>query len=116
MAVEHDAAARIRSLNDAMRARGPSTGESGQWLFTSGVLALGPDAVAQAIELIQGFSEFERGNDPYSEHDFGAVKVGERQVFWKIDYYDRSLTGGSPDPSDPSVTCRVLTIMLSHEY
>ena len=28
-----------------------------------------------------------------------------------IDYYDRSLEFHSPDPADPSVTIRVLTIM-----
>ena len=31
-------------------------------------------------------------------------------MFFKIDYYDRSLNGHSPDPADPTVTTRVLTI------
>ena len=37
-------------------------------------------------------------------------------IFFKIDYYDRALSGHSPDPADPAVTQRVITIMLATEY
>ncbi|MBW8911009.1 MAG: DUF3768 domain-containing protein [Sphingomonas sp.] len=51
--------------------------------------------------------------DPYGEHDFGSFSLFDQRFFWKIDYYDRSLSAGSPDPADAAATCRVLTIMLT---
>ncbi|WP_254913113.1 DUF3768 domain-containing protein [Novosphingobium sp. B 225] len=33
-----------------------------------------------------------------------------------MDAYDRDLRFGSPDPDNPAVTRRVLTIMLASEY
>jgi uncharacterized protein DUF3768 len=37
-------------------------------------------------------------------------------VFWKIEYYDKDLQFRSPDPADPAVTERIITIMLAEEY
>lgn len=68
------------------------------------------------IAQLRGFASFEAENDPYGEHYFGALTIRGKKVFFKIDYFDRDLTYGSPDPADPSVTTRVLTIMLAEEY
>lgn len=51
-----------------------------------------------------------------TEHDFGAFDfIGDR-VFWKIDYFDKSLAYGSENPADPEVTERVMTVMLASDY
>ena len=63
-----------------------------------------------------GFEAFEAGDDPPGEHDFGALTVRGRRVLFKLDYYDTELAAGSPDPADPAVTTRVLTVMLASEH
>ena len=47
---------------------------------------------------------------------FGAVEAAGERVFFKIDYFDRTLAMASPNPADLSVTSRVLTVMLACEY
>lgn len=104
--------ARIAALNDAFR----RTFLGGHVVETPSVLAL-PEAERIALLLaVRRFSAFDTGNDPHGEHDFGTVEVGGRRCFWKIDTYDRALRAHSPDPTDPAVTTRVLTIMLAEEY
>lgn len=119
----------IRRLNDAARSN-PGTGSIAN--VTIGFQAL-PDADRlAALAAITCFSKFDEDNDPYGEHDFGAVyrlatgewtqdrprdsKTISETVFWKVDYYDTSLTFGSEAPWDAEQTKRVLTIMLSCEY
>jgi hypothetical protein len=103
---------RIRALNDALRI----TLEGGQCVFTSGISALGVAFSTAALAAVRVFAEFTPENDPYGEHDFGSFYIGEKRVFWKIDYYDLSLCYGSKDPADAAQTKRVLTIMLAEEY
>ena len=103
---------RIRELNDAFRAS--FTG--GRVMMTAGVAAL-PDEMGIAVqERVKTFDVFTRANDPHGEHDFGAFTEDGRKFFWKIDYYDAAMDGGSEDPANPSLTTRVLTIMLANEY
>jgi hypothetical protein len=62
------------------------------------------------------FDDFCTANDPHDEHDFGAFEFEGARIMFKIDYYDNDLNFHSPNPADPAVTERVLTIMLAEEY
>lgn len=103
---------RIRALNDRLR----QTRTGGMIVITPGIRGMGPEAVFDLLRAIAEFDDFSPNNDPYGEHDMGALMFRGRRVFWKIDAYDLAMEYASPDPSDPSVTCRVLTVMLAEEY
>ncbi|MBN8939502.1 MAG: DUF3768 domain-containing protein [Rhizobiales bacterium] len=102
----------IACLNDTFR----TTFTGGQVMLTQGILALGGEAQRQVLEKVRAFEAFCTDNDPYGEHDFGSFEHGNERIGWKIDYYDPSLTYGSDNPADPTVTRRVLTIMLMSEW
>ena len=84
--------------------------------MSAGVASLPDDERDAVLAGVRDFTAFDASNDPYGEHDCAIVGVGNVQVLWKIDYYDLYLVAHSPDPSDPEVTRRVLTIMLAEEY
>jgi hypothetical protein len=87
---------RIRALNDELRRNLPS----GHAVMTTGIAALGPEAVARIVKTIAVYDDFCHANDPYEEHDFGSFEADGHTIFF--DYYDKVLTAHSPDPSDPS--------------
>jgi hypothetical protein len=102
----------IRALNDELR----QNLTVGTALITAGVAVLGAEAVARIVKTIAVYDDFCHANDPYEEHDFGSFEVDGQTIFFKIDYFDKALASHSPDPADPSVTERVITIMLAEEY
>jgi Protein of unknown function (DUF3768) len=104
--------ARIRALNNDLR----RFGRGGRVMITAGVQALGTTAVARVLAAVAAFDAFTPDNDPHGEHDCATLTVDSNKVLFKIDYYDRDLTYHSPDPSDPTVTERVMTVMLADEY
>ncbi len=103
---------RIRALNDPLRGNLPNS----RALMTAGIAALGPEAVARIVKTIAVYDDFCHANDPHGEHDFGSFEADGQTIFFKIDYYDKALTAHSPDPSHPTVTERVITVMLAEEY
>jgi len=102
--------AMTRKLNDEFR----TTFQGGRVMATRGVLARSD--VADILRRVREFADFTQDNDPHGEHDFGAIRIDQDTVYWKLDAYNLGLEMGSPDPCDPAVTTRVLTVMLAEEY
>ena len=109
---EQQTKARIRELNDRLR----KAGRGGIVLMTNGIAALGLERVNAVFAAIAQFDAFAPDNGPWGEHDCASLKVDGIRILWKIDYYYRDRQFHSPDPSDPKVTVRILTVMRSDEY
>lgn len=113
---------KVRELNDHFRqnlaAGMNASGQPvpGRLMITAGIAALDAADQLAVLAKVQSFSAFSADNDPYGEHDFGAFDHAGQKVFWKIDYYAQDLMHGSDDPADPTMTVRVLTVMLAQEY
>ena len=103
---------RIRLLNDNFR----TTFVGGRVVMTQGVSEMPMDERARILLAVQSFKDFDAGNDPHGEHDFGSIELAGETYFFKVDYYSPDLQGGSEDPADPEKTTRVLTIMRADEY
>jgi hypothetical protein len=102
----------IRALNDQLR----QEHKGGSIVVSAGIQALDADLIQKIGDAVVAFDSFSEDNDPYGEHDLGIVCVAECQVMFKIDYYDLDFRYHSPDPANPAVTRRVLTLMLVQEY
>src|SRR5215212_5011989 len=75
------AVSRIRDLNDQLRRS--LTG--GMLVMTRGIIALGAKRQLAILSAIAAFDAFSPENDPYGEHDFGALTIEGERIFFKID-------------------------------
>lgn len=109
---QSDRTSEISCLNDQLR----TTFVGGAIMITPGIESLTLGQRWALMSAVRNFNAFSTDEDPYGEHDFGAIDLTGEKFFFKIDYYDRSMEGGSPDPSNSTCTTRVLTIMRADEY
>lgn len=103
---------RIRELNDALR----TSFLGGRIMLTPAVRELEDLKRNALLAAVIRFDAWAEGNDPYGEHDFGAVELDGERYFFKIEYYNLAMDAGSDNPADPSITTRVLTVMHASEY
>ena len=114
-------AALIAAQNDAFRhsilGTAPVTDAPlGQFVMTRGVAALGPDAQLELTRCVAAFDGFDADSDPQCWHEMGVIDLDGTTVWFKVDLYDVDYQYGSPEPSDPAQTRRVLTLLLPSEY
>jgi len=109
-------ATRIAQLNDRCRQAWGAYRNS-RVVMTQGIAGLDDATRSKVCEAVQTFDAFTYDNDPHGEHDCATIEINPHvRVIWKFDYYDLALEWGSEDPTDPTKTVRVLTIMLASEY
>lgn len=110
----------IRHINDMCRKNLLFENPKCKTLITDGVVKGNPcndsSFIAKVVSEVIYYDNFTTDNDPHGEHDMGFFEIDATKYMWKFDYYDNELENGSEDPSDPSVTTRVLTILLASEY
>ena len=114
-------AACIAAQNDAFRRSilgltPVADAPQGQFVMTRGVAALGPDSQLELTRRVAAFDAFNADSDPQGWHEMGVIDLDGTTVWFKIDLYDVDYIYGSPEPSDPAQTCRVLTLLLPSEY
>lgn len=103
---------KIRQLNDACRASFIGC----QIVLTLGIRMKSEKEVADILERVRTFKDFNKGTDPYFEHDYLSFDYKGEKIIAKIDYYDKDYRFMSENPADPTITNRVLTIMTAEEY
>lgn len=72
------------------------------------------ELVAQA-QILAEVRKFTYPDDDRTERDRGQIEYRGTTVYFQIDAYDVDLKWGSPDPTDASVTRRVMTIMVRED-
>ena len=118
MDFKHEHSELIAKQNDAFRRTVIDRPHpNGLCHMTIGFNALDDFNKLRVIAVTKDQSEFEEGNDPYGEHDFGTVDLPDcPKCFWKISYYENgNMEFGTATPQALN-TYRVLTIMLAEEY
>ena len=97
-----DKRASIIELNDQLR----TTFKGGRVQMTPAVYELGAELRGRALYVMSRYNKFEQD----SEHDCGVFIFAGYSFEWWIEYRGKDGAGISPDPANPEITFRVLTL------
>lgn len=113
MTMDSRAKPSIANLNDELRVF-----HLGGTVVVSAMIDKLPDStIKEVFDAIANFTDFNKDNDPYGEHDCAFVTVPAlvKRVMFKIDYFDQNMEWASEDPADPKKTTRVMTVCYPEE-
>ena len=99
-----DKRAKIIELNDQLR----TSFKGGRVQMTRGVYDLDQQLRGRALSVMARYDTFDRD----SEHDHGVFIFAGYAFEWRIEYRATNGEGISPDPSDPELTFRVITLYV----
>lgn len=102
-----DRRATIIALNDQLR----TTFQVGRVQMTPSVYELDDRLRGRALAVLGGYNTF----DADSEHDWGTFIFAGFSFEWRIEYRATDGSGVSPDPANPQVTLRVLTLYTMND-
>ena len=102
-----DKRGKIIELNDQLR----TTFKGGRVQMTRGAYDLDKRLRGRALAVMARYNKF----DADSEHDHGVFIFAGYAFEWRIEYRGTDGTGVSPNPADPQVTLRVLTLIAVND-
>ena len=106
--------AKIRELNIAFW-RNPHV--NGKLLMTRSIAERGVHFQLKCIHALHTYTGWNPDNDPHHEADMCVLDIDGEKVWAKLDCYDKhDQNYGSEDPTDPTKTLRVGTLLFPHEY
>jgi hypothetical protein len=97
-----DRRVRIIELNDRLR----TSFRGGRVQMTPSVYQLDSRLRGRVLSVLARYNKFSAD----SEHDCGTFIFAGFAFEWRIEYRGADGTGVSPDPADPALTYRVLTL------
>jgi hypothetical protein len=98
---------KVVALNDQLR----TTFKGGRVQMTRSVYHLDDRLRGRALSVLARYNKF----DPASEHDCGVFIFAGFAFEWRIEYRGKDGVGQSPDPADPDMTMRVLTLYVTED-
>ena len=113
------------TINQVIQLRNEPISEKLCFKFWSSALILTPMVVNSPstwdiLYQITKFNNFNKDNDPYGEHDFGAIEINkpinEGSYYFKIDYFENNSMDYGAENHLLGPCYRAITIMHSSEY